>query len=282
MPAGTKVLIPGPTWANHKNVFQDAGFEWENYSYYDPATKGLNFDGMIADIKAAPNGTIVLLHACAHNPTGVDCTPDQWKIISDVFKEKGHLAFFDSAYQGFASGSPEQDAIPMQTFMADGHPIVLAQSFAKNFGLYGERSGCLSVVCADAEEKERVMSQLKLVIRPMYSNPPAYGARLVDTILGCPELNALWRTEVKMMADRIIEMRAALVGELKALGNKQDWTHVTDQIGMFAYTGLTKEQTETIAKNYSVYMTADGRISIAGLNTKNIKYVAEALDSVTK
>jgi len=282
MPSGTKVLIPGPTWANHKNVFQDAGFEWEAYNYYDPTTKGLNFDGMIADLKAAPNNQIVLLHACAHNPTGVDCTPEQWQIISDVFKEKGHLAFFDSAYQGFASGDPARDAIPMRTFMSDGHAIVLAQSFAKNFGLYGERSGCLSVVCADAEEKERVMSQLKLVIRPMYSNPPAYGARLVDTILGDPELNSLWRKEVKMMADRIIDMRQALVDELAALGNTQSWGHVTDQIGMFAYTGLSKDQTEEIAKNYSVYMTADGRISIAGLNTGNIKYVAEAIHSVTK
>lgn len=281
-PEGTEVHIPAPTWANHKNVFQDAGFVWKNYTYYDPDTKGLNYDGMINDIGAAPDKSIILLHSCAHNPTGVDATPEQWKGISEVVKAKGHLAFFDSAYQGFATGDPVRDAIPMRTFIEDGHAIVLAQSFAKNFGLYGERSGCLSVVCADQEEKERVMSQLKLVIRPMYSNPPAYGARIVDVILGDPQLKELWHKEVKMMADRIIAMRSALVEELKGLGNTQNWQHVTDQIGMFAYTGLSGEQVDEIAKNYSVYMTRDGRISIAGLNTNNVKYVAEAIHSVTK
>jgi len=280
LPEGTEIHIPAPTWANHKNCFADAGMAWKNYTYYDPNTKGLNFDGMIADINAAPDKSVIMLHSCAHNPTGVDPTEAQWQGISDVCKSKGHLVFFDSAYQGFASGDPVADAIPMRSFIKNGHNIVLAQSFAKNFGLYGERTGCLSVVCDSQEEQARVMSQLKLVIRPMYSNPPVFGARLVDLILSDPALNKLWHEEVKMMADRIIDMRAALVSELKALGNKSDWSHVTNQIGMFAYTGLDKAQTEEIAKNYSVYMTADGRISIAGLNTKNVSYVAEAIHSV--
>lgn len=281
MPEGTEIHIPTPTWANHKNCFHDAGMVWKGYTYYDANTKGLNYDGMVADITAAPDKSVIMLHSCAHNPTGVDPTEQQWKGISDACKAKGHLVFFDSAYQGFASGDPVRDAIPMRTFIKDGHNIVLAQSFAKNFGLYGERTGCLSVVCESAEEQARVMSQLKLVVRPMYSNPPVFGARLVDIILSDPDLNKLWHEEVKMMADRIIDMRAALVAELKALGNTNDWSHVTNQIGMFAYTGLNADQTEAVAKNYSVYMTKDGRISIAGLNTKNIKYVAEAIHSVT-
>jgi len=281
LPEGTEIHIPTPTWANHKNCFADAGMVWKGYTYYDANTKGLNYDGMVADLKAAPDGSVVLLHSCAHNPTGVDPTPDQWEGISDVVTSKGHLPFFDSAYQGFASGDPVRDAIPMRSFIAKGHQIVLAQSFAKNFGLYGERTGCLSMVCADAEEKARVESQLKLVIRPMYSNPPVFGARIVDIVLSDPELNTLWHKEVKMMADRIIDMRAALVAELKALGNTNDWSHITDQIGMFAYTGLETAKVDAIAASHSVYMTKDGRISIAGLNTNNVAYVAEAIHQAT-
>lgn len=282
LPKGTTIKIPNPTWANHKNCFADAGLNWEEYRYYDKATKGLDYDGLIEDLTDnTPDQQIVMLHACAHNPTGVDPSPAQWQGISDAIKSKGHLVFFDSAYQGFASGDPVRDALPMRTFIKDGHQIMLAQSFAKNFGLYGERIGCLSMVCSDEEEKERVMSQLKLVIRPMYSNPPIWGAKIVDHVLSTPDLNKLWHEEVKLMADRIIEMRASLVSELTAAGSTHDWKHVTDQIGMFAYTGISQEQVLK-CRDQSVYMTNDGRISIAGLNTNNVGFVASVLHNATK
>ncbi|BCS20627.1 putative aspartate aminotransferase [Aspergillus puulaauensis] len=280
-PGAKKIYLPTPSWANHNAVFKDSGLEVEKYRYYNKDTIGLDFEGLVADLKAAPSNSIVLLHACAHNPTGVDPTQDQWRKISDVVKEKGHFAFFDMAYQGFASGSADRDAFAPRYFVEQGHNIALCQSFAKNMGLYGERVGAFSLVCESAEEKKRVDSQLKILIRPLYSNPPVHGARVASTIMNDPSLNQQWLGEVKGMADRIIEMRALLKKNLEDLGSKHDWSHITSQIGMFAFTGLKPEQMDALAKEHSVYATKDGRISVAGITTGNVKRLAESIFKVT-
>lgn len=279
-PGAKKIYIPTPSWANHGAVFKDSGLEVEKYRYYNKDTIGLDFDGMVADIKAAPKGSIFLFHACAHNPTGVDPTQEQWREISAATKEAGHFAFFDMAYQGFASGNTDKDAFALRYFVSEGHSICLAQSFAKNMGLYGERVGAFSILCADKEEKKRVDSQIKILVRPMYSNPPIHGARIASTILNNPELYQQWLGEVKGMADRIMNMRALLKSNLENLGSSHDWSHITNQIGMFAYTGMTPEQMDTLAKEHSVYATRDGRISVAGITTGNVSRLAEAIHKV--
>jgi len=236
---------------------------------------------MLEDLAAAPPNSAVLLHACAHNPTGVDPTPEQWRTISSALKGKGLALFFDSAYQGFASGDAEKDAFAMRLFEKDGHSFALAQSFAKNFGLYGERVGVLSMVCADADEAARVESQLKLIIRPSYSNPPLTGARIVAEVLGDAELCAQWRGECASMANRIISMREALKAALERAGSTRDWSHLTQQIGMFCYSGVSPEQVDALRKDHAVYITRDGRISMAGVTSGNVEYVAQAIHKVT-
>lgn len=279
-PGAKSIYIPTPSWANHAAVFKDSGLKVEKYRYYNKDTIGLDFDGMVADIKAAPRSSVFLLHACAHNPTGVDPTPDQWKAIEAAIKDGEHYAFFDMAYQGFASGDTNKDAFALRYFVEKGHNPCLAQSFAKNMGLYGERAGAFSVVCESAEEKKRVDSQIKIIVRPLYSNPPIHGARIAAEILNSPELYDEWLVEVKGMADRIIAMRALLKENLERLGSKHDWSHITSQIGMFAYTGLTPEQMDKLAKEHSVYATKDGRISVAGITSGNVGRLAEAIYAV--
>ncbi|RVX70836.1 hypothetical protein B0A52_05992 [Exophiala mesophila] len=280
-PHGKTIYIPTPSWANHKAVFSDAGLEVKPYKYYNKDTIGLDFEGLISDLKSIPNNSIVLLHACAHNPTGVDPTQEQWREISKVVKEKQHYPFFDMAYQGFASGDTDKDAFPVRLFIEEGHGLALAQSFAKNMGLYGERVGAFSIVTDSAEEKARVDSQIKILVRPLYSNPPINGARIASEILSNPELNKQWLGEVKGMADRIIKMRALLKKNLEDLGSKHNWDHITNQIGMFAYTGLSPEQMDQLAKEHSVYATRDGRISVSGITNANVKRLAESIHKVT-
>lgn len=275
------IYIPNPTWGNHKAIAKDSGLDWKEYNYYNPNNFGLNFNGMVGDIEKAPEGSIFLLHACAHNPTGVDLSHTEWDQIYDLISKKNHVAFFDSAYQGFASGDTNKDAYGPRKFVNSGYQILLAQSFAKNFGLYGERIGCFSTVCEDTSEKDRVLSQVKILARAMYSNPPIYGAKVVSTVLNTPDLNKQWLADVKTMADRIITMRSELVKNLKDCGSKRDWSHITNQIGMFAFTGLNAEQCQKLMKEHHVYLTMDGRISLAGLNTKNVHYVANAVFKVS-
>lgn len=280
-PGNRVVYLPTPTWGNHGPIFRDAKLEARSYRYFDKDTNGLDLNGMLEDLRAAPPKSIILLHACAHNPTGVDPRIEEWKQIEMVIKELEHFVFFDMAYQGFASGFPDRDAWAVRYFIEKGHNPIVAQSYAKNMGLYGERVGAISILCHDSSERERVESQLKIIIRPMYSNPPIHGARLVASVLGNKELEGLWLKEVKMMADRINSMRHALRTELEALGSKLPWQHITDQIGMFCYTGLKAEQVERLTKEFHVYLTKDGRISIAGINSSNVKYLAQAIHKVT-
>jgi len=278
---GAQFYMPSPTWANHTPMFKDAGLKLASYRYYNPATCGLDFEGMLQDIQAAPNGSIFLLHACAHNPTGVDPSMEQWAQISKAMKEKSHVVFFDMAYQGFASGDPEKDAGAVRLFVKDGHNITLAQSYAKNFGLYGERVGCLSVVGESEEEMKRIESQLKIIIRPMYSNPPVYGGRIVSTILKDSKLHSQWFTECRGMADRIITMRKSLKECLAKAGSKRNWDHVTNQIGMFCYTGMSGDNVARLKEEFHIYLTKDARISMAGVTSKNVEYLAESIHKVT-
>jgi len=276
-----KIYIPNPTWGNHIAIFRNCGLEVERYRYYNRKTNGLDMEGMVEDLKAAPEQSIVLLHACAHNPTGCDPTLDQWKALSDLCKEKQLRVFFDSAYQGFASGDAEADAAALRLFVEDGHTVMLAQSFAKNFGLYGERCGTLSVLTNSKDEKERVLSQLKLIIRPMYSSPPIHGSSIVRTVLSADDLRDQYYKECKYMADRIGSCRSSLVQKLKEAGSTHDWSHVGSQIGMFAYTGMTSEMCDRLTSEFSIFLTRDGRVSLAGLNDNNLEYVAKAIHAVT-
>nr|AAA98603.1 mitochondrial aspartate aminotransferase [Glycine max] len=278
----TQIYIPVPTWANHHNIWRDAGVPMKTFRYYHPESRGLDFSGLMDDIKNAPDGSFFLLVLTAHNPTGVDPSEEQWREISSQIKAKGHFPFFDMAYQGFASGDPERDAKAIKIFLEDGHLIGLAQSYAKNMGLYGQRAGSLSVLCEDEKQAVAVKSQLQLIARPMYSNPPLHGALIVSTVLGDPDLKKLWLKEVKVMADRIIGMRTTLRENLEKKGSTLPWQHITNQIGMFCYSGLTPEQVDRMTNEFHIYMTRNGRISMAGLNTGNVGYVLDAIHEVTK
>ncbi|XP_006817148.1 aspartate aminotransferase, mitochondrial-like [Saccoglossus kowalevskii] len=281
-PGVKEVWLPKPSWGNHTPIFKHAGIEVKQYRYYDPSTCGFDAKGAYEDISKIPENSIILLHACAHNPTGVDPKPDQWKELSQIIKSRKLFPFFDMAYQGFASGNIDNDAAAVRMFVNEGHNIALAQSYAKNMGLYGERVGAFTLICESEEEAKRCESQLKIIIRPMYSNPPLSGPRIASTILNTAELRSQWLTEVKGMADRIITMRSQLVENLKKEGSSHNWQHITDQIGMFCFTGLKPDQVARITEEFSVYLTKDGRISVAGISSKNNAYLAHAIHTVSK
>jgi len=276
------IYVPNPTWGNHIPIFTNAGLEVRKYRYYDVESSSLDFDNMIKDIHQIPEGSIMLLHACAHNPTGMDPTLEQWQQLSDLLKKRSIVPFFDFAYQGFASGDAKKDAAAVRMFIEDGHLLAMVQSFSKNFGLYGQRVGTLSVVGANADEAARVVSQMKVVIRPMYSNPPRHGARIVETILSDPKLSQEFTSQCKDMADRITKMRTLLRNKLEASGSTRPWDHITRQIGMFAYSGMTKEEVMAMREKHHVYCTLDGRISMAGVTSGNVDYIADAIYDVTK
>jgi len=257
------IYLPNPTWGNHIPIFQNAGLEVRKYRYYDTENSDLDYDNMISDIKDVPEGSCVLFHACAHNPTGMDPTMEQWAELSQITKDRKIMVFFDCAYQGFASGNAPQDAGAIRMFIEEGHNLALVQSFSKNFGLYGQRVGALSVVTANDAEKAAVESQLKITIRPMYSNPPRHGARIVKTVLSDPRLTNDFIDQCKGMADRINDMRIKLRGTLEEVGSTHSWEHITKQIGMFAYSGLKKDQVLALRDNHHIYCTLDGRISMA-------------------
>jgi len=279
---GITIYKSSPTWGNHRKVFMKAGLNQADYRYWDKKTRGLDFAGMIEDLTNAPNGSVVLLHACAHNPTGVDPTKEQWEGICQMMKQKRHIAFFDSAYQGYATGDLENDAFPVRLFEKHGLEFVVAQSYSKNLGLYGERAGCASIVCKSATERKACDTQLRAIIRPMYSNPPKHGAYIVKTVLGNKQIFEEWKVELKSMSDRIIQMRLSLRAALEKNGCPGTWNHITDQIGMFSYTGLSPEQVEYIEKKYHVYMLKSGRISMAGVTSQNAQYIADAMTDAVK
>ncbi|XP_066996372.1 aspartate aminotransferase, mitochondrial isoform X2 [Anabrus simplex] len=281
-PGNKVVYLPTPSWGNHTPIFKHSGLDVKQYRYYDPKTCGFDFQGALEDISKLPENSIILFHACAHNPTGVDPKPEQWAEISHVVKKRKLFPFFDMAYQGFASGDVTRDAFAVRHFVKEGHHIALTQSYAKNMGLYGERAGAFSLITGSKEEAATTMSQLKILVRPMYSNPPIHGARIVTEILSDSALRNKWLKDVKGMADRIISMRTQLRDNLKKEGSSRNWSHITDQIGMFCFTGMNPQQSERLTKEFSIYLTKDGRISMAGVTSKNVSYLAHGIHEVTK
>ncbi|KIO06515.1 hypothetical protein M404DRAFT_946120 [Pisolithus tinctorius Marx 270] len=281
---GTKqVYLTKPTWVNHYAVFKNVDIAPVEYPYFDPRTLGVDFDGLKSALENAPTRSIILLHACAHNPTGVDPNREQWEEIAKIMLSKGHFAFFDSAYQGFASGDLNNDAWAVRYFADKGVPLLICQSFAKNAGLYGERVGALHVIAPSSDAAKRIRSQLSVLQRSEISNPPAHGARIMSLILNDPKLSEEWDQDIKTMAYRIIAMREQLykllTEEFKTPGN---WEHIIKQIGMFSFTGLNQQQSLALGEKAHIYLTNNGRISMAGLNTHNIRYVAECLDKVVR
>jgi aromatic-amino-acid transaminase len=277
--AGAKVLISDPSWENHRALFEGAGFAVEPYPYYDAAKRGIDFDGMLSALDQAAAGTIVVLHACCHNPTGYDITHDQWERVIAAVQRRGLVPFLDMAYQGFGEGIVEDGAV-VGLFMAAGLDFFVSTSFSKSFSLYGERVGALSVVCAAKDDADRVLSQLKRVIRTNYSNPPTHGAQVVATVLTTPTLRALWEQELAAMRVRIKQMRLALLEKLHAAGVKQDMGFITQQKGMFSYSGLNKAQMQRLRDEFGIYGVDSGRICVAALNSKNIDAVVSAIATV--
>jgi len=278
---GAQVWISDPSWENHRALFEGAGFKVNTYPYYEPATHGLDFPGMIAALERLTPGSIVLLHACCHNPTGVDPTPAQWPRIVEVVRARGLVPFVDLAYQGFGDGMDADGAV-VRSFAATPGPLLVASSFSKSFSLYGERVGALSVVAADKDEAGRVLSQLKRLIRANYSNPPTHGGQIVATVLCSPELRALWEAELATMRNRIKLMRALLVERLHERVPGADYRFMLAQRGMFSYSGLTKAQVQVLREEFSVYAIDTGRICVAALNTRNIEDVAAAIANVIR
>jgi aromatic-amino-acid transaminase len=276
---GTTVMISDPSWENHLALFTNAGFPVTSYPYYDAASRAVNFPGMLAALDAAAAGTIVVLHACCHNPTGYDITPEQWDQVVAVCKTRNLTPFLDMAYQGFGAGLAE-DGAAVQKFVAAGMSFLVSTSFSKSFSLYGERVGALSVLCASKEEAARVLSQLKIVIRTNYSTPPTHGGAVVSAVMADPKLRALWEQELAGMRVRIKAMRQKLVDGLRAAGVVQDMGFITRQIGMFSYSGLSKDQMVRLRSEFGVYGTDTGRMCVAALNDKNIDYVCASVAKV--
>ncbi|MEO8807956.1 MAG: amino acid aminotransferase [Burkholderiaceae bacterium] len=280
MNPSAKVLISDPSWENHRALFESAGFVVESYAYYDAARRGVDFDAMLAALNGAAQGSVVVLHACCHNPTGYDISLDQWALVIKAVAARGLVPFLDMAYQGFGEGIKEDGAV-VDLFMAAGLDFFVATSFSKSFSLYGERVGALSVVCRSKDEADRVLSQLKRVIRTNYSNPPTHGAQVVALVLTTPALRAVWEEELAGMRVRIKQMRVALQGKLQAAGMKQDMSFITRQKGMFSYSGLSKDQMQRLRSEFGIYGVDSGRICVAALNSKNIDATVAAIVEVS-
>ena len=274
-----RVLISDPSWENHRALFTLAGFAVESYPYYDAERRGVRFDALLSTLNGVAPGTIVVLHACCHNPTGYDLTAEQWNALVASAVARGWIPFLDMAYQGFGQGIAE-DGLAVGKFLRSGVDFFVATSFSKSFSLYGERVGALSVVCASQDEAARVLSQLKIVIRTNYSNPPTHGAQVVTAVLSDPALRRLWEEELGEMRLRIRQMRTDLVERLTRVGARRDFGFITQQQGMFSYSGLTKEQMQRLRTEFGVYGVDSGRICVAALNGRNIGHVAQAIASI--
>ena len=276
---GAKLWLSNPTWANHNTIFDAAGLVCEKYDYRDPATNGLDFDAMCASIKKIPKGDVILLHGCCHNPTGIDPSPEQWATIGDLLAEQGVLPLVDFAYQGLADGV-EEDRAGLLELTKKVKQMLICSSFSKNFGLYRERTGALTVVADNAEQAGTIMSQVKLRIRYNYSNPPSHGGQIVATVLGDKELKAKWLDEVAEIRNRINEMRHLFVKTLKEKGVEQDFSSIIEQRGMFSFSGLTKEQVDQLREKHSIYIVGSGRINVAGMTPDNMDRLCDAIKSV--
>ena len=281
-PFHKKIYFSKPTWGNHYSIAKGAGLEIGEYRYYDPKTLGVDFEGMVEDLEKIEDHAIVLFHACAHNPTGVDLDHEQWQKVLEIVKKKKIFPFFDMAYQGFATGDINEDAYALRLFANEGLDLALCQSFSKNLGLYGERIGCLSFLTQNQEQKNAVKTNLERIVRREYSNPPKFGAMIINYVMNDPELRKEWDEESSMMGNRIKQMREMLKKKLIEIGSKRNWDSITKQRGMFSYTGFTPEQVERLKKEFHIYAISNGRISIPGLNPGNVEYVAKAFHELTK
>ena len=270
------IWVSNPTWANHKGIFNAAGLDVQNYPYYDPATHGLNRDGLLSVLETIPENDSVLFHACCHNPTGLDPTAEDWESIAKVCKARQLLPVVDFAYQGFASGWVD-DAVAIRAFAQYGLEFFVCSSFSKNFGLYQDRVGALHAVAKNPDEAERVLSQLKVIVRTNYSNPPAHGSHLVNTVLDTPELYALWEEELKAMRARILEMRHRFVDALEKAGASADFSFIRSQKGMFSFSGLSREAVHRLRANNGIYIVDSGRINVAGINDTNLGTLCRAI-----
>ncbi|MEY3180057.1 MAG: hypothetical protein RL614_529 [Pseudomonadota bacterium] len=275
----SQAAISSPSWENHRGIFEAAGYTILDYTYFDPKTRGVDFDGMVKSLESFPAKTLVILHACCHNPTGADLTKDQWKTIISICQQKQLIPFLDIAYQGFADGI-EEDGAAVRMFADSGMSFFVSSSFSKSFSLYGERVGALSIVTQNKEESARVLSQLKRVIRTNYSNPPTHGAAIVATVLNSPKLRQMWEDELAQMRDRIKSMRHGLKEKLAAAGISHDFSFIEAQRGMFSYSGLTADQVAKLQEQDAIYALSTGRICVAALNSKNIDRVAQAIARV--
>ena len=276
---GAPAAISAPSWENHRGIFESAGYQVLEYTYFDPKTRGVDFDGMVKSLESFPAKTLVILHACCHNPTGADLTAEQWKKIISICQTRQLIPFLDIAYQGFASGI-EQDGAAVRMFADSGMSFFVSSSFSKSFSLYGERVGAISIVTQSKEESTRVLSQLKRVIRTNYSNPPTHGAAIVATVLNSPTLRQMWEDELAEMRERIKAMRHGLNQKLAASGVQQDFSFIEAQRGMFSYSGLTADQVTKLQEQDGIYALSTGRICVAALNTKNLDRVAQAIARV--
>jgi len=273
--------LSDPTWPNHKGVFGNAGLTMESYPYYDPETHGMRFDDMLEALERVPDGDVVLLHGCCHNPTGVDPTPEQWQKLAELFARRDLIPYFDFAYQGLGTGL-EEDAVGVRTFADKGLCLLVSSSFSKNFGLYRERVGALTIVSGDADEAARVASRVKIVARRAYSNPPAHGGKAVEVVLTDPELRKEWEDEVRQVRQRILSMRELFVQKLKELGVSRDFGFLMEQKGMFSFSGIGREEVLRLREEYGIYMSENGRINVAGMTTGNIDYLCNAIARVLR
>jgi aromatic-amino-acid transaminase len=281
MNPSAEVWISDPSWENHRALFEAAGFRVHTYPYYNAANHGVDFEAMKAVLSKAPAGSIIVLHACCHNPTGVDMSAAQWREVVDLVRAREQIVFLDMAYQGFGDGIAE-DAMALNLFAQSGLSFLVSSSFSKSFSLYGERVGALTVVTTNRDETARVISQVKRVIRAAYSSPPTHGAFVVATVLSTPDLRAMWERELAGMRSRIQAMRAGLVERLKARGVTRDFSFVVRQRGMFSYSGLSSQQVDQLREAYGIYALSTGRICIAAVNSRNIDYVADSIAAVLK
>ncbi len=278
-PASSEVFLSSPTWENHRAVFEAAGFKVNEYAYYNPETRGLAFDKLVASLKAMPESSIVLLHACCHNPTGVDLERAQWQELTQIFRQQNLIPFLDLAYQGFAEGL-EEDAFAVRAFADAGIPMVISSSFSKSFSLYRERVGAVTLVTANADEAKRATSQLKRVIRSSYSNPSSHGAQVVALILSDPELRKTWESELTEMRERILRMRTLFVEKLAAKQQTRDFSFVKKQRGMFSYSGLELPRVQRLRTEFGIYVVDSGRMCVAAMNEGNIDYITDSIAKV--
>ena len=273
------IWVSNPTWANHQSIFQSVGLEVGSYAYYDSTAKSLDFEAMLASLSQVPSGDVVLFHGCCHNPTGIDPTNEQWAQLAKLCSKQGFLPLFDFAYQGFGSGL-EEDATGLRVFLNQVQEMLIANSFSKNFGLYNERVGALTVVCESAEQADAAFSQVKRCIRANYSNPPSHGSAIVTEILTDQHLRSLWEMELKAMRTRIHEMRSLFVNTLRAKGVTQDFSFISKQQGMFSFSGLTPDQVTQLRTEFGIYIVGSGRISVAGMTKDNMEPLCDAIAKV--